>query len=90
MSKVELYNHNKTTYENITKIFAKEPKFAFPKDTNETLVKWFNNIYDDLTAEETEQIWKCVSAHPKIEEISYQIWQELNELVEYGEGWSIC
>lgn len=69
---------------------SKEPKFAFPKDTNETLVKWFNNIYDDLTAEETEQIWECISAHPEIKEISCQIWQELNDLVECGEGWGIC
>lgn len=68
---------------------SKEPKFVFPKGTNETLVKWFNNIYDEFTAEETKEIWECVSKHPEIKDISSQIWIELEYLVEDNEGWSV-
>ena len=68
---------------------SKEPKFAFPKDTNETLVKWFNNIYHDYTPEETKQIWKCISEHPEIGELSEQIYYELCTLNALGKGWHI-
>lgn len=66
------------------------PKFIFPEDTNDTLVKWFNHVYDELTEEETRMIWEYVSAHEEVKDISGQIWNELEELVEYNEGWSIC
>lgn len=65
------------------------PKFIFPEGTNDILVKWFNNIYDDFTEEDTKIVWQHISKHPEIEEISSQIWSELAELVEYDEGWSI-
>lgn len=65
-------------------------KFAFPKKTNEVLVKWFNNIYEDFNEEETKIIWENISAHPEIKEISSQLWYELEMLVKYDEEWSIC
>lgn len=65
-------------------------KFIFPKGTNEVLVKWFNNIYDDLSVEDTKIVWEHISAHPEIKEISDQLWYELEMLVKYNEGWSIC
>jgi len=65
------------------------PKFVFPNGLNDVLVKWFNNIYDDLSKEETEIVWKHILEHPEIKEISSQIWSELESLVEYSEGWSI-
>ena len=65
-------------------------KFAFPKETNEVLVKWFNNIYDEFSEEETKIIWENISAHPEIKEISNQLWYELEMLVKYDEEWSIC
>ena len=40
--------------------------------------------------EETKIIWKHISEHPEIKEISSQIWSELEELVECDEGWHIC
>lgn len=64
-------------------------KFAFPQGTNETLIKWFNHIYDYFTPEETETIWEQISRHPEIEEISWQIWHELQTLSELGYGWHI-
>ena len=65
-------------------------KFIYPKGTNEVLVKWFNNIYDDLSVEDTKIVWEHISAHPEIKEISDQLWYELEMLVKYNEGWSIC
>ena len=53
------------------------------------MVKWFNNIYDDFSEEDTKIVWEHISEHPEIEEISSQIWSELEELVGYDEGWSI-
>ena len=66
------------------------PKFTFPKGANEVLVKWFNNIYDDLSVEDTKIVWEHISAHPEVKEISDQLWYELKMLVKYNEGWSIC
>lgn len=66
------------------------PKFVFPKETNEVLVKWFNNIYEDFNKEETKIIWENISAHPEIKEISSQLWYELEMLVKYDEEWNIC
>lgn len=65
------------------------PKFVFPKETNEVLVKWFNNIYEDFNEEETKIIWENISAHPEIKEISNQLWRELEQLAECNEGWRI-
>lgn len=73
----------------IKKENIKALEFVFPEGTSETLVKWFNNIYDEFTAEETKEVWGCVSKHPEIKDISSQIWRELEYLVEDNEGWSI-
>ena len=66
------------------------PKFVFPEGTNEVLVKWFNNIYDEFSEEETKIVWEHISAHPEIKDISREIYSELRQLVELNEGWSIC
>ena len=67
-----------------------KPKFVFPEGTNETLVRWFNNIYkDDFTVEETKTIWEHISKHTEIKEISEQIWYELEMLNKYDESWEI-
>lgn len=65
------------------------PKFTFPEGTNEVLVKWFNNLYEDFSEEETKIVWEYISAHLEIEEISSQLWYELQTLTELDEGWSI-
>lgn len=66
-----------------------EPKFVFPEGTNETLVKWLNDIYGDFTAEETKTVRELVSQHPEIKEISDQIWYELETCDELNMGWHI-
>ena len=68
---------------------SNKPKFIFPEGTNETLVKWFNNIYSIFTIEETKTIWECISKHPEISEISHQIWYELEMLNEFNDMWYI-
>lgn len=67
-----------------------EPKFAFPETVDRTVVKWFNNIYEHFTAEETKTVWIAISSHPEIQEISPQIWEELESRAKYAEGWHIC
>ena len=65
-------------------------KFVFPEGTNETLIRWFNNIYgEDFTVEETKTVWEHISKHTEIYEISHQIWHELETLTENNEAWYI-
>ena len=66
-----------------------KPKFIFPKNTNETLVRWFNNVYGCFSVEETKIIWQCIKEHPEVKEISSQIWCELEELVDYDDYWQL-
>lgn len=68
---------------------SNEAKFVFPNGTNEVLVKWFNNIYEIFTVEETKTVWELISKHTEIKEISSQIWNELKMCVEMDEGWLI-
>lgn len=71
-------------------VLTEQTKFVFPEGTNETIVKWFNNIYgDDFTVEETKTIWEYISKHPEIDEISHQIWYELKTCVELNDAWCI-
>lgn len=64
-------------------------KFIFPENTNNILVKWFNDIYGDFSKEETKIIWQFISEHKEIEEISSQIWNDLKMSVERDEYWQI-
>ena len=65
-------------------------EFNFPKETDETLVKWFNNIYyHRFSPEETKMIWKLIKEHPEIEELSNQIWYELESCISCGDSWYI-
>lgn len=66
------------------------PSYTFPEGTNDTLIRWFNNPYQTYyTPEETKIIWEEVRQHPEIEEISWQIWNELEKCVEFEDGWYI-
>ena len=68
---------------------SNEPKYVFPEGTNEVLIKWFNNLYGDFNEEETKIVWEYISAHPEIQEISNQLWTELEMLVAVDECWYI-
>ena len=68
---------------------SKETNFVFPKGTDETLIEWLNDPYTVFDEKETKIIWEHVSSHPEIENISDQIWRELETLVECGHGWII-
>lgn len=69
--------------------YSDKEKFVFPNGTNKTLVKWFNNIYGDFTMEETKIVWEHISKHTEIEEISRQIWNELETCIEIDDAWDI-
>ena len=64
-------------------------KFTFPKETDKTLVKWFNNIFGDFTIKETKIIWKHISLYPEIKDISKQIWYELEASITMDVEWGI-
>ena len=67
-----------------------EPKFVFPEGTSEVLVKWFNDPYNDaFTEEHTRVVWDHISKYPEIQEISCQIWNELDMLVQSNDSWHI-
>lgn len=93
----EVYNQmKKSTETSMSKYFfgvlpeeTKEPKFVFKEGTPEILQRWFNNIYGEYDPSETKEIWEEIKKHPEIEEISWQIWNELETLVKYNESWSI-
>lgn len=65
-------------------------KYAFPKDTDPLLVRWFNHIYAPYTAEETRKIFELLSPHADaIQDVCSQMYSELESLVEYEEGWEL-
>ena len=68
---------------------SNKKRFKFPEGTDEILVKWFNDIYGDFDEDETKHIWELIQTHPEIEEISWQIWNELKESVESNDYWYI-
>lgn len=68
---------------------AVEPKFVFPKGTNKTLAKWFENVYGKFTVKETFEVAKEFIKHPEIRDISEQIWNELLRCAYYEEPWHI-
>lgn len=69
---------------------SKMEKYTFPKETNEILVKWFNNIYEKFNAEETQIVFDEIKKHSKeVNEISGQIYYELETLCEDGECWEL-
>ncbi len=75
-------------------MFGKEhdvdTKYIFPKDTPEILIKFFNHPYDDLTVEETKEVYDLFEPkREQIEEISDQIIYELDSLVEFEDSWHI-
>ena len=68
---------------------SKETNFVFPKGTDKTLIRWFNDPYDIFNEKETKVIWNHISKHSEIENISDQIWRELETLVKCGRGWYV-
>lgn len=66
-----------------------EQKLVFPKETDQLLVNFFNYPYREYSPEETEKLWEMFEYHPEIENISNQIYHELQHLYMYGEGWRI-
>lgn len=64
-------------------------KFAIPETIPGAVAKWLNRPYEAMTPEETKLVWNVISDHPKIREISPQIYTELEELAKQREGWDI-
>lgn len=75
---------------NVSDADRQSDKFEFPSEVNEVVVDWLNHPYKVYDVEKTKIIWEFISKHPEIKDISSQIWKELESLVEFEEGWSIC
>lgn len=57
--------------------------------TSPILSRWLKEPYGDYTPEETKFIWNIIQRHPEIEEISWQIWNELKICCELDTAWYI-
>ena len=64
-------------------------KFVFPPETDERLVHWFNNVYNDFSVADTAHIAKIILAVENVEDISYQICYELKMCWQLSAGWHI-
>lgn len=65
-------------------------KYIFPETISSTFIKWVNHPYDDLSSEETEEIYEILlTRQEEVADISIQIMDEFYHLIEYGEYWHI-
>lgn len=65
-------------------------KYIFPEEMSSTFMKWVNHPYDDLSLEETKEIYEILLTHQReVENVSIQIMQEFDYLVNYDEYWHI-
>ena len=63
--------------------------YKFYEPISEVVVGWLDSPYDYFSPQRTKEIWEAVRQHPEIEEISWQIWNELKTCVEFADGWYI-
>lgn len=71
--------------------FMEEPlDYALPKGTPNVFIKWSNDPYSDLTSSETKDLFNFMKPEwNKVKNVSHQIADELESLVDYNMGWSI-
>lgn len=63
--------------------------YVYYEPIPEVVVGWLDHPYDYFLPQRTKEIWEAVRQHPEIEEISWQIWNELKTCVEFEDGWYI-
>lgn len=63
--------------------------YVYYKPIPEVVGRWLDHPYNYIPPQETKKIWEKVRQHPEIEEISWQIWNELEKCVEFEDGWYI-
>lgn len=63
--------------------------YVYYEPVPEVVVGWLDHPYDYFPPQRTKEIWEAVRQHPEIEEISWQIWNELEKCVEFEDGWYI-
>ena len=90
------YSRFNRELEEVAKVFgarktflSDELRFEFPESFSCQLAEWLQNPYEYYSPQQTKSIWEEVRQHPEIEEISWQIWNELEKCVEFGDGWYI-
>lgn len=65
------------------KVHDRPDKFIFPEGTPEAIVAFCRKPVDECY--EPKPLWDAFQQHPEIEEISYQIWEEVRCCAIYGE-----
>ena len=78
----------------IAKVFGAQVRkttegVQYYKPVPEVVVGWLNYPHVYFPPQQTKKIWETVRQHPEIEEISWQIWNELEKCVEFEDGWYI-
>lgn len=85
---------NRKPHEDCTLIeyFMEKPlEYVFPEGTPKVLWKWANNPYDDLTVDETEELYSILKTKwKKVKKASEQIAQEFTILHSLKSNWYIC
>lgn len=74
---------------NATDKSRKAEKYDFPERFDRIVKNWLNHPYKQQTIEDTVHIWEVVRDHPKVKEVSEQIWYELQQCVARGVNWYI-
>ena len=65
-------------------------KYEFPEGFDTIVKNWLNHPYNEQTVSDTVHIWEFVREHPKVKEVSHQIWYELEQCGTRGVNWYIC
>ena len=82
----DLINHGFGFFHNVDG----DSKIVFPHDTDPVIIKFANNPYKDLTVEETAKLYELFTEYKEeIENISYQMYHELESRFIRKEGWHI-
>lgn len=74
---------------NATDKSRKAEKYDFTERFDRIVKNWLNHPYKQQTIQDTVHIWEVVRDHPKVKEVSEQIWYELQQCGTRGVSWYI-
>lgn len=68
-------------------VHERDDKFTFPEGTPEEVVKFCQKPVGEFY--DAKKLWEAFQVHPEIEEISYQIWEEVKACATYNESYHV-
>lgn len=69
-------------------VHERNDKFIFPDGTPEVIVEFCRK--PTMEFYDASKMWEAFQQHPEIEEISYQIWEEVKCCAEYRSSYHVC